>query len=66
MTNSPTVRSLAVKSHQTIFTGGYEEFGRWDRSLSGELIYTSLSDQVDKSLFVNDDFWKIWVDADYV
>ncbi|MFV0328817.1 MAG: triple tyrosine motif-containing protein [Dysgonomonas sp.] len=64
--NSLTARSVAVQSHNTIFTGSYEEFGRWDRDISGKLIYTSLSDQLDKALFKNDDFWKIWIAEDCV
>lgn len=64
--NSLTARSLAVLSHETIFTGSYEEFGRWDRDISGKLVYTSLSDKVDKALFGNDDFWKIWIAQDCV
>lgn len=55
------VRSVAVQSHQTIFTGSYEEFGRWDRDISGKLVYTSLSDKLDNAIFKNDDFWKIWL-----
>lgn len=61
MSNGLIVRSVAAKSHETIFTGGYEEFGRWDRDISGKLIYTSLSGSIDNSLFKNDDFWKIIV-----
>lgn len=61
MSNSLVIRSVAVKSHQTIFTGSYEEFGRWDRDISGSLTYTSLSKTLDKSLWKNDDFWKIWI-----
>lgn len=64
--NSLVLRSLAVLSHQTIFTGSYEEFGRWDRDISGKLTYTSLSDSLDKALFKNDDFWKIWIADGYV
>lgn len=64
--NNQTARSVAHQSHNTIFTGGYEEFGRWDRDLSGKLTYTSLSKNIDKSLFNNDDFWKIWVTTDFV
>lgn len=64
--NSLIARSVAVLSHQTIFTGSYEEFGRWDRDISGKLVYTSLSDQLDKALFKNDDFWKIWIAEDCV
>lgn len=64
--NSLTARSIAVLSHKTIFTGSYEEFGRWDRDISGKLVYTSLSDSIDKALFRNDDFWKIWIAEDCV
>lgn len=59
--NSLTARSIAVLSHKTVFTGSYEEFGRWDRNISGKLVYKSLSEGLDKSLFKNDDFWKIWI-----
>ena len=59
--NKLAIRSVAVLSHQTLFTGSYEEFGRWDRDFSGKLVYTSLSSGIDRSLFHNDDFWKIWI-----
>lgn len=58
---SSVIRSVAVLSNTTVFTGSYEEFGRWDRDTSGQLQYTSLSDSLDKKLFKNDDFWKIWI-----
>ncbi|MBB4035507.1 hypothetical protein GGR21_001400 [Dysgonomonas hofstadii] len=64
--NSLITRSVAVLSHNVIFTGSYEEFGRWDRDITGKLVYTSLSDNLDKALFRNDDFWKIWITSDYV
>jgi len=64
--NSLIARSVAVLSHNVIFTGGYEEFGRWDRDITGKLVYTSLSDNLDKALFRNDDFWKIWIADDLV
>ena len=63
---SLTCRSLAVLSHNTIFTGSYEEFGRWDRDITGKLVYTSLSKDIDKALFKNDDFWKIWISDESV
>ncbi|NDV94029.1 hypothetical protein D0T84_03735 [Dysgonomonas sp. 521] len=66
MPNSLIARSIAVLSHNTVFTGSYEEFGRWDRDVAGKLVYTSLSDQLDKALFKNDDFWKIWIAEDCV
>lgn len=61
-----TIRSLSVLSHNLVFTGSYEEFGRWDRDISGNLTYTSLSSDLDKSVFKNDDFWKIWATDEYV
>ena len=36
------VRAIAVESHHTIYSGGSEDLGRWDRDQSGELKYTSL------------------------
>lgn len=64
--NSVNVRSIAVLSHNTIFTGSYEEFGRWDRDLSGRLKYTSLSKGVIEKNFKNDDFWKICVSGNKI
>jgi hypothetical protein len=64
--NKLDVRSVAVLSHQTLFTGSYEEFGRWDRDLSGTLVYTSLSAKIDHTLLHNDDFWKIWITGPFV
>lgn len=64
--NALNVRSIAVLSHNTIFTGSYEEFGRWDRDISGKLAYTSLSQNIDKRNFKNDDFWKICICGDKV
>lgn len=58
--NSVIMRSVYAFSHNTIYTGGYEEFGRWDRDLSGHLVYTSLSSQLGNQIFNNDEFWKIW------
>lgn len=60
------VRSVAALSHEVIFTGGFEEFGRWDRDMSGALRYTSLvPDTVDED-FADSDFWRIFVLPDGV
>lgn len=61
LSNGLIVRSVAALSYDVIFTGGYEEFGRWDRDVSGKLLYTSLSDSLDRESLKNDDFWKIIV-----
>lgn len=60
------VRAVLATSNKTIFTGGYEEFGRWDRGLSGKLEYTSLSDGLPSGSFHNDDIWKIWDDGNRI
>lgn len=54
------VRAISAASNQTIYTGGYEEFGRWDRDISGILKYTSLSDNLPGGPLHNDDIWRIW------
>lgn len=59
------VRSVAVAPDGLIFTGGYEKFGFWQRDISGELIYRSLSDDF-KENFHNDEIWKIWTDSSVV
>ncbi|MCD7712974.1 MAG: hypothetical protein LUJ25_09845 [Firmicutes bacterium] len=64
--NQLTARSVAVLSHQTVFTGSYEEFGRWDRDISGKLVYTSLSALLPDGTFNNEDFWKICIAEDGV
>lgn len=55
------VRSVAVRSHETLFTGSFEEFGRWDRQPSGALIYTSLVPVSPELKPRNSDFWKIHI-----
>jgi hypothetical protein len=59
---SPMVRALAIVSHKTIFTGGNNEIGRWDREASGRFVYTSLTGLLKKNN-VNESFWKIWCDG---
>lgn len=59
--DSPIIRAIAVASHETIFTGGFEELGRWDRDLSGTLKYTSLRNLVKGKDFENENIWKIWI-----
>lgn len=58
---SAIVRSVAPLSHDVIFTGGFEEFGRWDRDVSGALRYTSLVPGERGPRFADSDFWRICV-----
>lgn len=53
------VRAVYAASNQTIYTGGYEEFGKWERDISGNLTYTSLSDMLPAGTLHNDDIWRI-------
>lgn len=55
------VRSVAPFSHDVVFTGGFEEFGRWDRDASGALRYTSLVPSERNSRFPDSDFWRIYI-----
>lgn len=57
--NGSVVRSVCAVSHETIFTGGFEEFGRWDRTPSGELVYTSLVPATPGARLSDSDFWRI-------
>ena len=66
-TNSTIVRAIAVESHQVIYSGGTEDFGRWDRDLSGSLKYTSLKNLLPQGNHLsNESFWKIWIDGNKV
>lgn len=53
------VRSVYAVSHDVILTGGFEEFGRWDRDASGRLQYTSLVPDPLGDRFLDSDFWRI-------
>ncbi len=59
--HSPQIRGVAVASHQTIFTGGFEEMGRWDRDLSGTLRYTSLKGLVKEADFQKENILQVWM-----
>ena len=65
--NANLVRAIAVANHQTIYSGGSEDLGRWDRDLSGKLKYTSLKGLLkgDNPLD-NQSFWRIWIDGEKV
>ena len=65
LSDNTVIRAVAVACDGLIFTGGYEEFGYWEREMSGGLAYHSLSEEF-KDSFQNDEFWKIWVDGSLV
>lgn len=53
------VRSVYPLSHDVILTGGFEEFGRWDRDASGRLKYSSLLPERRSDRLLDSDFWRI-------
>ena len=53
------MRSVLVSREGRIYTGGFREFGYWDRNEAGILHYTSLSDQLDEVRFQDEDIWRI-------
>lgn len=55
------VRSVGVFSTREIYTGGTEEFGKWERDLSGKLRYYSLSSKINFKEIQNSDFWRTFV-----
>lgn len=66
MPNYSFVKALAVESYSTIYSGGWEELGRWDRDLSGKLKYTSLKGLLPPGSLSNESFWRVWIDGDKV
>lgn len=60
MEKEQTIRSVFAVSNNTIYTGGYEEFGVWKRQTSGKLEYTSLSLEHAVATMHSDDIWRIW------
>ena len=63
--NKQTIKSIYVKNHNLIYTGSFEDFGKWTRDMNGVLEYQSLSDDLKQDV-KNDDFWQIYENDDYV
>lgn len=55
--NNSIIRSVKVIDHK-IYSGGYMEFGYWEKNEFGILIYQSLSNKIKDNL-VEEDFWNI-------
>ncbi|MBN1131592.1 MAG: hypothetical protein JXR52_08385 [Bacteroidales bacterium] len=53
------IRSVAIGNDHRIYTGGFEEFGYFERDHTGTLSYSSLSSMVRKELIHNDEIWRI-------
>lgn len=64
---SSTVRCLKISPSGRIYVGGYNEFGYFDTDRKGELVYTSLSKQINANSKKFMDFvWKIHIVKDEV
>jgi len=55
------IRSIAIDRNDVIFTGGFEEFGKWERDDKGQLKYHSLSTVLNSKDIRNVEIWKIHI-----
>lgn len=53
-----SIRTVYVSEEGRIFTGSFEEFGYWEDTTGGNLIYKSLSKDI--AVEKNDEIWKIY------
>lgn len=58
MPNKTTVRSVLAHDSK-VYVGSYEEFGFWEKTNKGELIYESLSKLISQTKIINEEFWQI-------
>lgn len=56
--NNSVMRAVKVIGDR-IYTGCYEEFGYWEKDTLGELIYKSLSKNLEKNSFIDNQIWNI-------
>lgn len=63
--NGSTIRSVKAID-ETVYTGCYMEFGSWEKNEKGDLIYTSISSNLDLPLLEDEEFWNILQFDDWV
>ncbi len=56
--NQSIIRSVKVIDEK-ICVGSYMDFGFWERSLNGELLYTSLAKELEIDILEDEQFWNI-------
>ena len=56
--NKTAIRTLKVID-DNIYTGGFMDFGYWNRSETGQLEYTSIKDELKIELLEDEEFWGI-------
>lgn len=59
------LRSVKVDANR-VYSGGYEEFGFWERHSNGALEYFSISNTLENFEFHNEEIWKILTKEDKV
>ena len=59
MPENKIVRSLLITKKNRIYVGSFEEFGYFEKNLTGQLIYHSLSAKLQKYRMQNDEIWNI-------
>ena len=59
--NSKAIRSLAIDKNDTIYVGGFQEFGFFDKDKFGQYQYHSISQMVHSSQKEKDFIWKIGI-----
>lgn len=65
--NRSTIRSVKASTDGRIYSGGYREFGFWERKKNGRLVYNSISAHLeDKKQLLNDEIWKIILQDDKI
>ncbi|MGL4780707.1 MAG: two-component regulator propeller domain-containing protein [Bacteroidales bacterium] len=55
------IRSIAVGPEDRVYTGGYKDFGYWEKDLKGMLKYHSLSKSIIGEMDSDEEIWKIVV-----
>ncbi|MDB5011329.1 MAG: hypothetical protein JWQ06_2118, partial [Mucilaginibacter sp.] len=66
MPNGLIVRSVAADLKGRIFTGGFGEFGYWQKNDRGKLTYHSLIPLIPAKFPLNEEIWKIYIDNDRI
>ncbi len=63
--NESVMRSVKVIGER-IYTGSYMEFGYWQKDDFGILLYSSLSEKLEKKVISDEEFWNILDIDDYI
>ena len=57
--NNQVVRSVYIDKSDRIYVGSFREFGYFEKDKFGELVYSSLSNDLKNYKLENDEIWKI-------